>query len=550
MAFKGTLVAFEEEAAAYPYLGFPFKEIVLHQPNGEDASNPDSISIESRDRVTEGITGSDVAVVRRKLTELILPIDYVDSDTKAEIERLVHDGRPVYFCPNVGPDTLWSFPFQRGLKDFAGKRTLACTRTGDHFVWDATDRVFRVFDDDEPAISFHGHWSRFLRVQSGIDNHLAFPHPNSTLTGWSVSSGTATITYTESIKAPVLSRRAVTNGKGVAFVDVPASGSTVIKNTSAATLSTTLPVVGTVCLAWKGDIYVSLTNPAGTTIYEITGPLTGDGKFQLIKLAGANSDATNQAEIRITFADSALEKQTAFIGPALVGNSVATIAVDDWHDGTSNPDVISESDTVETLVTDMTVSMFWKLSDYRSAMVQIGSTNFVKITAGSTADSIQVWTMGATSPVTFTLITTTFGVAIGDWVHLAFVFDDAGIKLYVNGVAHVLNDTEKWEPITMDKSIDVGLITNLFLTDSGISHLRCDGVAWTAQEVLDHYHTYFADQGRGIVEPMFGKICRIEEMIWEPRLGSSEIQWVGSLIVKELGPDADLAPLIRQEGTL
>ena len=48
---------------------------------------------------------------------------------------------------------------------------------------------------------------------------------------------------------------------------------------------------------------------------------------------------------------------------------------------------------------------------------------------------------------------------------------------------------------------------------------------------------------------MFGKTVRIEDMVLSPRT-TDPMQWIGTLIIRELGPDADFAPAIRQEGSL
>ena len=548
MAFRATLVAFGEDAAAAPFLGHQFTEIALSEPTGQDASNPAAVGIVARDRIIEATDGQDTAVTMRKMSDVEFAIDFVNASTKARLERLSHDGRAIYICPNVGPSTRWSLPLQRGLADFAGRKTMGNGRTGIEYCWDETEKVFRSWAAGETPIDFNGRWTRYLRAQEGHANKAAYPHPTSGGHGWSVYLGTATLTYTEEILSPVLRQRTITNQKGVVTCYANGGVACIIQHSSAATLSTTYSVTASICAAWTGDaLFMLLGTASGTVVASTT--VTGDGTFKLVKLGAANSLAANQYTVRILLVDSGTKKQAMIIGPTLIANAIGTAAipdVEDWNDGTVSNDNISSSDSNDHILTDFTFSCFLRWSYYQAGVVLLGPSTFQ---AYKTAyDALVVNSLGATSPMVFSNVQATLGVSggwnTGDWIH--FVLRGSitnGIGLWVNGSPHSLNGTEAWEPADYGSNFRVGW----YLPSGGMSHARLDATAWTQQQITDHYHTYFEDRGRGIVEPLFGKVYAIEELRLSPR-GSSPIQWVGTLALRELGADDRFAPMLRQEG--
>jgi hypothetical protein len=552
MAFRGTLVAFREDAAAAPFLGHAFTEVVLQQPDGQDASNPSSIVVASRDKLVEATTGRDALIVRRKLTDVSLSIDFLDAATKAKVERLYHDGRPIYFCPNVGPETRWSFPLQRGLADFAGRKTLASARTTTAYFWDAEERVFRSWAQYEPAIDFGGHWTRCLKTSSGYQNKAAYPHPKASGHGWSVSTGSATLTYTEDIPTPVLQQRTVTNERGVVMVHAAAGSTASLVHDSAAALSTTNAVVMSVCLAFHGTATITFA-PTGGGTAAAAGVFVGDGRWQLIKLGGLNVAASNQYRITVFLSDTGTFKSAMMIGPTMIANypAASTPDLEDWNAGSVSQDLITASDTLDNCLTDFTFSCFFKWPTVRAGLVVIG--NNVLSVQKATSDLINVISAGPASPAAFNNVQATLGVAdgwtTGDWIHLVVRGSRAdGICLFVNGRGHASNGAEPWEAGDHDYRVKIGGAYGDFLPDSGMSHARLDAVAWTDKEIVDHYHTYFDDRGRGIVEPAFGKIFQISEMEFNPRGQSSPMQYTGALTLTEVGPNESFAGLIRQEG--
>lgn len=553
MSMRPTLVAFPEDNAAAPFLGFGLTEVVLQRPNGEDASGLASLAVDPRDKIIEATTGRDVAVDRRKLTQAALDIDFLDTATKAQLERVYHDGRPLYFCPNVGPATRWSFPLQRSLKDFAGRITLANARTGNAYFWDETERVFRSWSVGEPCLDFNGAWTRYLRTQYGYANKANYPHPTSTNHGWTFLTGTGTFVYTEDFPSPVLRQRTIANQRGVVQVFVNSGSGAIITVTSAATLSTTYAIEASICIAWKGAINVFLNSAGGTAIASELG-IVGDGQFRLIKLGGLNTSAEAQAKLLVQFNDSASVKQSAFIGPIMFASYVAasTPDLEDWNDGTAAGDVITASVAKYHGLNEFTFSCFFRWPPLRSGIVSLGADKLA-IRKGST-DTIDVFSQGAASPMQFTNVRTVMGAAdgwtTGDWIHLVVRGSSAGgICLFVNGRAHTLNGTEPWEPADHGTALKIGSAYGDFLAGSGISHVRMDGVAWSDREVVDHYDTYFG-RGRPVVEPLFGKVVQVTELELSPRYGSGLVQWVGRAMIQELGPDDQLAGMIRQEGDI
>lgn len=550
MAFRASLVAFEENAGAFPYLGLPFTEVVIQQPDGADASNPGAIVLESRDSVLEATDGSDGLVVRRKITGVELDVDFVDFATKEALERLKHDGRSIYLCPNVGQQTRWSFPLQRSLLDFLGRKTVACTRASAAYVWDAADQVMRSWDDDEPALSFHGRWLRYLRTGESAANRATKPHPDSTSHGWTNFIGTAAMAYSESVLTPVLARRGITNGKGVLSVYCDGTLTAGIRHSNGTALSAGSPIGATLLICAQGAITVQLRDSAGGAIRD-TVSFQGTGKWRLITLSHLNSGGATTAVVEVYFLSANGQKQAALVGPIFIGNCNNLERLNDWHDGTMAADSIAEADTVDHLLTNFTLSwMQMRVDAADQGVCAIGSTNVLEV-QWTASDGIQVNSPGATSPVTFTAVSSMSGALVGDWTHFVLRGSQAdGLELFVNGAAHSNNGAEMWEPADFGHELYIGRIRSVAraLQRGGISHLRLDARAWSDKEVVDHYHTFFSDRGRGIVEPLFGKELHIESLEFEPRTGDGEIQWLARIDLRELGPTDGLAGMIRQEG--
>lgn len=552
MSFRAELVAFGEDASAAPFLGHQFTQLILREPDGRtDASNPVNVAAYSRDKIIESTDGRDVATVLRKLSQVVLAVDYLDTATKAKLERLYHDGRELYFCPNVGPSTRWSFPLQRGLADFAGRKTIATNRAQKIFLWDEDEKVFRSWAANTPAIAFGGHWTRCLRTVRGVANAATYPHPTSTGHGWSFLAGSGTLTYTESILSPVLEKRTVANQRGVVACYANAGTIAVLIIDSTATLSTSNSVIANVCVAWQGTAIFVLLPTAGGTIVD-SKQVEGDGTFQFIKLGGTNTDAVNQYRVQVYLVDCGSKKQAAIFGPTMIASYVMATSPDrdDWNEGAVAFDLVEHADTVAHLITDFTFSCFFRWAPVRAGLVVIG--NNVLSVQKRVGDEIQVISAGALSPMSWTNVQAQLGAGgkwgVGDWIHLVVRGSGAGgLALFINGEPHPSNGTEPWEPSDTDYRIKLGSAYGDFLPDSGISHVRLDAVAWSDQEIVDHYHTYF-ERGRGVVEPLFGKVLTIDELSLSPRVGSGLMQWVGRVVLSELGPREEFAPLQRQEG--
>lgn len=554
MTFRPTIVAMPEYGSSSPYIGFPLTEIPLQEPGGADASNPHRgrISVEFRDKIIESTSGSDVSVPRRKLAVIELPeIDFVTAARKAEIERLIQDARPIWFCPNVGPFTRWSFPLQRSVADFLGRKAVANTRTGVAYHWDDTDRLMRSWAANNSCFLFRGAWSRFLRTTETMTNRATKPHPDSSSHGWATIVGSPVLTYTESVLTPVLARRGIANGKGVVSVYCPVGGSaSTIAHASTGTVSGSSPVGATVVIAHQGTATFMLMNNAGTVL-QTAKIVEGDGTFQIVRLTAANATAETSVALRISFDESTTMKQAALIGPIYLGNCSNINRIVDWNDSTVGNEYIAEADTVGHLVTDFCLSWF-QLRDAGASqgVVAIGNTNKIEVETTSTP-SLQVDHPGSGSPYSFSNPWLLGGVAAGEWAHFVLQGSaDGGLELFVNGNPHANNGVANWEPADLGYELYIGRKRSVgrALHQGGISHLRLDTKVWTDQEIIDHRDTYFADIGRGIVEPVFGRVFRIENVEWAPRFGSDAMQWIGALTLVELGPDEDLAGMIRQEG--
>jgi len=556
MPFKPTLVGLSEDATGYPYLGFPVTEIQLVEPNQQGAGIPRAGAFESRDKFTEAVTGDDTKVARRKLAELEMTIDFVNADKKAEIERLQLDDRTVYFCPNMGPDTRWSFPLQRSLDDFTGRKTMANTRANDAYLWDETDLVFRVVDDDEPQFGFRGAWSRYLRTQTGQANKATKPHPDSASHGWTVAAGTPVMTYTEDILTPVLSKRIVTNGKGVVLVESPGSGVSESIVHTATGLDATDSAVASLYIAWTGNMTLLFSDNPLTAVYD-TVTLLGDGTPQLIKLGGENTTGNTTGRLSLTFVDStASESQVAIIGPVFIGSdnstNVGAPKVLDWSEAASVSDLIQNSDSAGHMFTDITITWFGRWAENDLTFCDIGNGADRLRVLSDVVDRISL-VDSSFLDANFSNLTSTFSIEYGQWLHFAITCGPSGVSLYVNGAPHPDNGLIDWNPRGFGDALVIGTDSLRSLDESGMSHLRCDAKEWTAAEVVDHYDTYFKGAGRGVIEPMFGKKLLIESLDWVPNTvsdsGAGDVHWRATIVLKELGPAEGLAAMIRQEGT-
>lgn len=549
MPFKPTIVAMPEDPTESPFLGFPLTEIVLEEPGGNGAAIPSIPKVDSRDKLTEATDGSDVLVRSKKLRDMAFDIDYISTAKKEQLERLIEDGRTVYLCPNVGPDTEWSFPLMRSLSDFMGRKTMANTRAEANYFWDETDKVMRSWENNETAFMLNGRWQRFLRTTYASTNRAAYPHPNSTSTGWTVFSGSPTISYTEEILTRCLSYRQVTGNKGVTVVQAPNGVACTIKH-AATGLDTTNDVVATIVCKWYGQIVVYLKGP--TSIYEITSSITGDGTWQTIHLGGANADSASTADVYISLVDAAGKRQVMLIDTVYIGNDNRAYAhpkIPDWHDGTSVQDAIANTDSNDLIPTDLTISFMAKYAeDMRNGYFYCGSSLSAYINYGPTL----VFTHpGALSPQLFSNLDTNFSLSPGDWFHCVIRCSHAGgIELFINATAHPSNSTSaEWEPMNFGSTLNIGTVgTGASLDQGGMCHLRCDTVAWTDQQIQDHYDTYFHEKGMGVIEPVFGKPMYIESMQLDPILASGEVHWVGQIILRGLSAGDDYASIQRQEG--
>lgn len=558
MAFKLELVAPRELAASNPYLGFDVTKIVLEQPNGEGAALPALPSPDDRSKVLESVIGSDSKVERNKRAELEFEVDYIDGAKKAEIERLFHDGRDVYINPNFDQSTRWSFPFLRDVTDVTGRRTVAVNHSSAQYQWDEVDKVMRSWAANDGAWAFHGAWSRYWTGSTGVDNQADKRHPDSTSTGWSTIVGTATIAYTEDILTPVLARRNTTNQKGVAKVEGQYSGGTaaIIEATASSSINASLDLAMSVVIAWSGRIILLAKDSAGNTVGSET--VTGDGTFQMLHVGGPNTSGGTSASLQIVFLDTTTQYQTALIGPVCIGSSLDALGdpvFDGWNEGGDLNDII-RSDSVEDLAPEWTISFFARYATHRLGWLEKGSPDVLKIlkTEAAGTDSLTITHIdnaGAGTNTSFANLASSNGLSEGDWFHVALVATIAnGFQCYINGSLFGTGGTlNSWFPGDYLRFGNVAGTRGLG-AKGGISHMRMDARPWSASEVRDHYHTYFTDAGRGIVEPVFGRLGRIVDLDFDrARSGGADNAWqyTGSITWVELETKS-WAPIQPQEG--
>jgi len=223
----------------------------------------------------------------------------------------------------------------------------------------------------------------------------------------------------------------------------------------------------------------------------------------------------------------------------------------DWSDGVlTGTDVVANTDTVKHLLTDATFSWFGQFTKRDTTPFMIGAATWkMYVAIRASTDELFVSFSSGFPTVSFPAIAAEFGMVEGDWYHYTLTLGDNGAHLYVNGVAHSTGGAT-WNTKDYGHALHIGYNTEAALDAGGISHLRCDGRAWSAEEVVDHYDTYFADAGRGVVEPLFGRQLLIESADWSPLSVSTGAQWRGTLVLRELGLHRNLAGLRRQEGNV
>ncbi len=556
MAFKGTLVARHEIPSAAPYLGHPLTVIDLLQPNGESSVTPTMPAPESRDRIIEGVTGDDVAVVRRKLVEIDLAIDYISSETKGRIERLYHDGRPLLFCPNFDQETRWSIPFQRSENDFLERATVAVTRSSNAHVWDATDQLMRTWTGTDLPLSFNGHWTRYAGIYDIMINVASDPHPTNASHGWVNVTGSSIFTYTESMLTPVVLQQGVTDEKGVLMVESPSGVAALIRHIGTG-LTTSLPVGATVLVKAYGQVTVELTESTGAAaiVYD-TVSYTGDGTWRLVRLASDNPDSASAMDIHITAEESATADQVIILSSVFIGTTFDEGSFGDWSDGTNGATSVTLSGADHMLPAMSFSCLLRRHAGVRQHLLNLNGTDDLSI-GWTDLDAIEIYDVGSSVIESFANVGADNGISDGDWVHLVIQASHAdGWELFTNTVAHADNGNSGWDAERYGAGATLGGASasgsfppvGAKLGAGGMSHARLDGRAWTAAEITDHYNTFFSDRGRGIVEPMFGKTVIIDEFSMIPRGVDNPMQWVGNLVLRELGPDTDFAPLIRQEG--
>lgn len=547
MPFRPTLVALREDADGYPYLGFHVTEIALMEPGNknENAGVPQSVGVESRDKISEGVTGEDTKIDRRKLAFMEMLIDFVHDDVKAEIERMQVDGRTVYFCPNMGPDTVWSFPLVNSLSDFTGNKVLVNDRSFAAYWWDESDRVIRSVSTNETIFPFRGAWNRYLLTQSGMANEAEFPVPDSLM--FSIASGALVSSGVSSdFPTPILENRGTSDDK-VYFASKAAGGTVSLATDSNTGMGTTNDICAAITCAWSGLASFLLYDIAVSSLVDSVTGVQGDGKMQIIRLAGANPGAS-QYRLVVTLQDYAIA-QTLMVGSVFFGESdhvsgSADAKCLDWaKPTTSDSDDVKDdgSSTPAPRIGDATISFFFKWTGTVAGILQIGDSPYLRVWKISN-DTIAVYDSAGLSK-SFASIS----LADGEWGHFALVLSDT-ISLYVNGDLHPSSGSA-FGPLDYGDELYVGCESGgvHHLDGSGLSHMRMDRGAWTEEDVQNHYDTYFNSAGRGVVEPLFGRKLLIEDLVWKGTFASGGTQWRASAILQELGPAEGLVAMNRQE---
>ena len=556
MAFRPTLVAPKRNAAAAPFLGFEVTEIALVQPNNENAGIPSLPSPDDRSDIIEGVTGADVKFSKNKKRSIEFDIDYLNESTWQEIQRLYHDDREVYICPNYNAKTMTSLPLQGDLTDVTGNKTWVCARAGTIWKWDAEDEVMRSWASNDAAFPFHGHWLRYWSGDLLQDNHVGTNHPSSTGTGWSIVAGAGSNFYSNVIETPVLSRRGSSTTSGVAVL--AGTTGTIARITTNSTLDSTRSVGVSLLIQSEALVFVKLLTTTGTTLD--TYLHEGGRKWNLVRLSYNNAAALSVFRVEISFLTS--DRSLCYVASCTVDNAQAGTptpqSAPDYYNSTSAvSEVVQTSSGPELYAPALTFSFFMKYTEEDTGIFDEYLTApgiAIRKRDVSGGDKFEVWAPqsgAATQIVNIPNFGSTFGLSEGDWCHVVVrLRPGAEVSVWVNGKSFGAAGIQGF-------SADLGAtwrLGNVFGASgtrrSGISHFRIDRYLWTDQEVIDHYDTYFAAPGKAMIQPVFGRLGHIVDMsIDGARSGGNNNEWqfTGSIEWEELTVEP-WAGIRRQEG--
>lgn len=530
-----TIVALQDDDIGQPRDVIRFLD---HRDN--PAANIAAPATQADDGVVTNIRNQGIVTkTRMRRPRIALDFSRLRWQDALRLRQLESQDRRVYFCPNVEENTIWCQPLLGNYTEFLRDETAFKPLSSlDTFGWQWDEERQTFYAQTAWIQSRNGASPFMLDSPYGIasrpslktfTNRASKPLPDSTATGWSVTTGGGTITYENEIRLPVTSDPDTSSSSGgITHIESDgATGGSFAASHSASGLAADADICAAVLVrAIDSSWVVQLKDHSGTQIDSTS--FAADKRWRLIRLQGAQSAGGTTATVSV-FNTSGDTRKTSI--------QVATVFIADMPEDMSGeagpwpfPDFVEdEQDALlynrsegPQLSAGWTISIAVQHKDRTYPILYLGTPNdSIWVRRVDPNDWIAV-TVGAsnTDGNTTELTLTDAGIEDGDWYMLTIVSDLLGIYTYLNG--QIASATPPASGIAdvglMDDTKQIGYAgtARRWSEDQGLMLYRIDNEPWDADRVLRHYNTYLAAGGVAYVAPMIGWECRIAGLDWEP----------------------------------
>lgn len=555
MSVKVELVDLGESPSTSSQRGFPRTVIPLERNNQTNINFAQGDPI-SRSVLLEGIDGDGSIEPRRKLRRLMVE-GTLTTDQLRDLHALKEEERPLWWCPNVGPTTLWSVPLFAGLDALVGPTLSYSRATGIAYSWDASRQVIDKHPAGEIPIAFGGPYGRYAQPASfAYTNKAAKPHPDSTTTGWTLITGVGgqdTINYDDERPTPLLANRGTANSQGMAILSAYGITGSVEFEHAATGLTSGGAICAVLYVEAPYDITVNLLKADGSTAD--TAAVTGSpGVVQRVALIGAQSAAGTTADLRVVLDNAVGESFSVFAGPVFIGNAnsstAALASVPDWADATGTVAGVSgETSSGFTLaVPELTISFLARYSDNAWGAVELDSTTDFGVYFDPTSGGTLYFDYGLAS-VNASLASA--GLTVGDWMHVVCTLTGSAATIYVNGTQRGTTALGSFIDGYFSSYKSIGGHASGARKcegDAGLLLLRLDAHAWSADEISRHRETYARAIGRAMVTQNFGRTFVIDSIGYEIfSVDADKTLYTAEITLRQLKQYDEFAP-VRIDG--
>jgi len=569
--FKVTLNAEPRDPVGASDYGFEAAAIDLVSPDGDPAVDIVLTSPDPKDRIVESVSGADTRQHREKRAVLDLDIDWVDDAAKQAIELLYWNGRDVRVNANYDRTTILSYPLTRDFVPTCNRYGLSdvtFVRGQTRYVWDERERVYRKWVSGDPAFAFHrGAYYRGLVTEPDMDNRAAVPHPSSSGTGWSFTTGTGSISHRGDVPSPVLAKRG-TDGIASLRANAPGTTTTPVATHTASSLSGSADIGASICIRGQGNVIVRIEDSAGNATVGggiVALNLSNDDEWQQVKLYSENASGGTTASLRIFFADAVSNAknvaQIVEVGPVGI-YSVGTSwppSICDWVES-STTGAADQAFATGTIANPgkLTVSFITRWAANDLGFFELGYGSSERLFCRKFADDdaslpgyLRLDWASASGADSTTRDPSFAGLSEGDVAHIVWTLDpNDGSRLYINGIADPVDPGPFPVSLSTFGSTHFFGSYNLstFLANSCLQMFRLDSCRWSSADVQAHFETYAQPWAVQSLQRFMGRVFTIDDMQWTLRqVFDGQHQWIGKLSLVELDVD-DGAPVQQQEG--